>query len=161
MVTGVKFVTDSSATIRYIVTTSRDRTIKIWSVSGLGLAQTQVLLDQTVAAGEGRNSVNHIKSIWGVDVKWPYIGTASADNTLKAWKFNEADCKFITPSKEPKFKHIRDAKKVKKNAANNQVITKYRCPTMCPFLGQIEVFFKKKALRGYFLKQSKKGIFLK
>ena len=72
--------------------------------------------------------MNHIKSIWGVDVKWPYIGTASADNTLKAWKFNEADCKFITPSKEPKFKHVRDAKKVKKNAANIQVITKYRCP---------------------------------
>ena len=142
--TAVKFVKGPTGGIRYIVTTSRDRSVKIWGVSGLGSAQAQVLLEQTLAMGQGRptspkynTSTHHVKSVWGLDVKWPYLVTASADNTLKAWKFKgeeEEDALRVTSPKEPKFKHVRDQAKKSKKAGNQVRSTQYR-------LGSVRLVF--------------------
>ena len=133
LVTCVKFLhmpsTDGGAV--FIVSTSRDRTLKLWNVVNLGCGGTDIQLQQTIGGPSPKNftTQTHSKSIWGLDVCGLHVATASADGSLKVWRLPQCvylcldSGKLLTPNtsagpsttKEPKFKHVRDNKKRKRS----------------------------------------------
>lgn len=104
LITGVKLrhVSDNDV----IVSSSRDRTVKIWQVMSNDIELIHNINDY------------HTKSVWGLDVKLPHVVTASADESLKVWRFEKLNSS--ASAKKPKFKSVRESSK-KKRKQNHDV----------------------------------------
>ncbi len=71
-----------------VFSSSRDRSIKIWSYN---TSCQSLLLEQTLQ--------DHGHSIWGIDVREPYLISSSADKTLNLWTRPDPSSGWILKSK--------------------------------------------------------------